>query len=99
MPVFRRKNSHDSDIADCLESLCRGATSDAQELDVVLTASTANQSFTHGLKRPYRGVVVVGQSAAVAIYPKLPSTSSDPSRRFVLALGAATACNARVLVY
>lgn len=99
MTVFRRKNSHDSDVADFLDAVGRQELFEAKSIDVSCAAVTTPQEFPHSLGKPYRGVFVTGQSASVAVYPGLPTASTAPSKRFVLTLGAATACNVRVVVY
>lgn len=100
MPLtFRRKNSHDTDIADFLQALEKQPLTDSVVVDVALTAATSIQEFPHGLKRPYRGAFVVGQDGAVAIYPQLPTASSNASQKIALKLASATACNARLVVF
>lgn len=98
MPIFRRKNSHDSDIADCLDALSRQPLSDGQLINVELDGS-ATQEFVHGLKRPYRGVIIVGQSATGDVHALIPESCSDPSRRFAIANPAASARTLRVVVF
>jgi len=99
MRSFRRRNDHDKDIADFLQFIEKIAILGSVFVDVSLAASTANQEFPHGLGYSYTGAVVVGQTAAVVVFPGLPETSSDPRKRFVLAQASATAQNVRVLVF
>jgi hypothetical protein len=96
---FRRRNDHDKDIADFLQILEKLLILGAVTVDVDLAASTANQEFPHGLGYSYTGAVIVGQSAAVVIFPGPPDTCSDSRKRFVLAQASATAQRARVLVF
>ena len=99
MRSFRRRNDHDKDIADFLQDVERVKVLGSNVVDVDLAASTANQEFSHGLGREYVGAVVIGQTAAVVIFPGSPGASSDARQRFVLAQASATAQQARVLVF
>lgn len=99
MQSFRRRNDHDKDIADYLQFLEKILLLGAVVVDVELAATTGNQEFPHGLGYSYTGAVVIGQDAAVTVFPGMPETSSDARKRFVLSQASATAQSARVLVF
>lgn len=101
-PTYRRQPSGqlDNPAADYGEELTRLDPLSAKSfVDFELAASTTAQYVPHGLRRAYRGAILVGQEAANVVRVMHPRTATDAARRITVTQSTAVAQTIRLLVF